>query len=150
MDDTRAFHLAENLRSFADFVDEHAPVLPESIAVDCYSYVWDWQMETDADGVEETIPAVIARAMRAGIKGSDKIRKEYSDSFFRLYMDFGSKVKIQYKIVCNRDEVCEKHVVGTEVVTEKVPPEGEWIEKEVTKEIVEWKCSPLLAVVEGE
>ena len=65
-------------------------------------------------------------------------------------MDFGKKQPVRYKIVCNREEVCEKHVVGTEKVTKKVAPPGEWTEEEVEQDIIEWKCNPLLAVVDGE
>ena len=150
MDDNKAFHLADNLRTFADFIDEHAADLPKEIQVDCYTYIWDWDLPTDADGNQETVPATISRAMRAGLKGTAQSRKEYSDSYFRLFMDFGKKQPVRYKIVCNREEVCEKHVVGTEKVTKKVAPPGEWTEEEVEQDIIEWKCNPLLAVVDGE
>jgi len=53
---------------------------------------------------------------------------------------------LQYRVVCNREEVCEKNVIGTKMVTKRVPPEGEWSEQEVEEEIVEWVCNPLLAI----
>ena len=143
MKDNAAFHLGENLRTFADFIDEHAADLPDSIEVDCYTYLWDWSV---AEGT--SVPIAMSRAMRAGLKSSAVVKKEYSDNYFRLYMDFGIKQPVQFKIVCDRDEVCEKHVVGTEKVMKSVAPAGKWTEEEVEQDIIEWKCNPLLNVVD--
>ena len=143
MNDNRAFHLAENLRTFADFIDEHAEDLPADIKMDCYTYLWDWNVEEDS-----TVPVAMSRAMRAGLKSSAVVKKEYSDNYFRLYMDFGIREPVQFKIVCNRDEVCEKHVVGTQKVMKQIAPAGKWTEEEVEEDIVEWKCNPLLNVVD--
>jgi hypothetical protein len=143
MKDNAAFHLAENLRTFADFVDEHAADLPDQSEIDCYTYLWDWNV---AEG--ESVPIAMSRAMRAGLKSAATVKKEYSDNYFRLYMDFGIKQPVQFKIVCNRDEVCEKHVVGTEKVMKQIAPAGKWTEEEVEQDIVEWKCNPLLNVVD--
>ena len=140
MDDSKAFCLADNLRSFAEFIDEHAASLPEDITIDCYTYVWDWDQDA-------SVPEVLAKAMRAGVKGATKIEKDGNGSYFKLFMEFGNKHPLEYRLTCNRDEVCTKRVVGTERVTKKIPPEGDWTEKEVDQDIVEWDCNPLLAVV---
>ena len=63
---------------------------------------------------------------------------------FTLTFKFG---KLNYSILCDREEVCERIVTGTEEVTESVAVK--WEEKTRTKETVKWKCHPLLAVVEG-
>ena len=136
MNPDEAGELAYDLRKFADFLDIHAEELPK-VQVDVASYVWDY------NGSGDDVPQSVALAMRAGLKDADKVEKEYSDNYFRMYMSFGA---LKYKIVCNRDEVCERKVLGTEMVTKSVPPEGKWVEKEVEQEIVEWVCNPLLAI----
>ena len=138
MKDSKTFQLASDLRNFADFIEEHGLILPD-ITVDCRSYLWNYTMPEEGD-----VPASIALAMRAGMKSADTVKKEYSDDYFRLFVHFG---KLIYKVVCNREEVCTKRVVGTETVTKQVPPKGEWTEETVTQDIVEWDCNPLLAVV---
>ena len=133
--DHRAYRLAEDLRSFADFLDQYGEELPH-VTAEIASHVWGYS--------GESVPESVALAMRAGLKGAGAVEKEYSDNYFRLYLTFGS---LKYKVVCNRDEVCERKVLGTEMVTRSVPPEGEWTEKEIEQDIVEWVCNPLLSVV---
>ena len=94
----KAYKLAEDLRSFADFLDDHGEELPH-VSVDVASHVWGYS--------GESVPESVALAMRAGLKGAGTVEKEYSDNYFRLYLSFGS---LKYKIVCNRDEVCERKV----------------------------------------
>ena len=134
MDYDKRWTLANDLRQFADFLDDHGQDIPD-VNIDVSSRVWSW---TDAGDV----PTAIALALRAGMKGADEVTKEYSDDYFRLYLSFGD---LEYRVSCDRDEVCERTVVGTETVMEPVPPEGDWTEKAVEKEIVKWVCNPLLA-----
>ena len=134
MDYNKRTELASNLREFADFLDNHGQDIPD-VTVDVSSRVWSWTSAGD-------VPTAIALALRAGMKGADEVTKEYSDNYFRLYLSFGG---LQYRVLCDRDEVCERTVVGTETVMESVPPEGEWTEQAVEKDIVEWVCNPLLA-----
>ena len=135
MNPDKAGELAYELRRFADFLDIHAEELPD-VQIEAASYVWGYM---DA----QSVPESVALAMRAGLKDADTVEKEYSDNYFRMYLSFGA---FRYKIVCNRDEVCERKVIGTKMVTEKVPPEGDWTEKVVETELVEWVCNPLLAI----
>ena len=134
MDYNKRTELASNLREFADFLDNYGHDIPD-VNVDVSSRVWSWTSAGD-------VPTAIALALRAGMKGADEVTKKYSDDFFRLYLSFGD---LEYRVSCDRDEVCERTVVGTETVMESVPPEGEWTEKEVEKDVVEWVCNPLLA-----
>ena len=134
MDYNKRTELASNLREFADFLDNYGHDIPD-VNVDVSSRVWSWTSASD-------VPTAIALALRAGMKGADEVRKKYSDDFFRLYLSFGD---LEYRVSCDRDEVCERTVVGTETVMELAPPEGEWTEKPVEKEVVEWVCNPLLA-----
>jgi len=134
MDYNKRWTLANDLREFADFLDNYGHDIPD-VNVDVSSRVWSWTSASD-------VPTAIALALRAGMKGADEVRKKYSDDFFRLYLSFGD---LEYRVSCDRDEVCERTVVGTETVMELAPPEGEWTEKPVEKEVVEWVCNPLLA-----
>jgi len=134
MDYNKRTELASNLREFADFLDNYGHDIPD-VNVDVSSRVWSWTSASD-------VPTAIALALRAGMKGADEVTKEYSDNYFRLYLSFG---ELQYRVLCDRDEVCERTVVGTETVMESVPPEGEWTEQAVEKDVVEWVCNPLLA-----
>ena len=130
----RADQLVGDLRKFATFLEEWWSYLPDDLDVGIASHLWGWDVED--------VPDAMIEAVRAGLKGGAEIRKDYSNLYFRVYMTFG---ELEYKIVCDRDQVCTKKVVGTETVTKKVPPEGEWTEEEVEQDVVEWECHPLLA-----
>ena len=131
----RTNQLVDDLRQFADFVEDHGSVLPD-VQVDVRSFLWGYSSDTD-------VPESVALALRAGVKDADSVKKEYENETFRLYLEFG---KLQYRVVCNRDAVCTKNVIGTQTVTKSVPPKGDWTEETVTEEIVEWVCNPLLAI----
>ncbi|OLE27951.1 MAG: hypothetical protein AUG44_08665 [Actinobacteria bacterium 13_1_20CM_3_71_11] len=90
---------------------------------------------------------MMAKFARAAARGRIKHEKDASNSFFELKLWFGP-VKLQ--VSADREQVCERVVVGTETVTKKVKdpdalaavPEVEVTE---TVEQVEWRCVPLLA-----
>lgn len=125
----------QGLREFADFLETHedvpSPVWEETI----YRYVDD----------EDKVKA----AARTG----DSWVKDYGTDTFRLKRRFGNGA-ITYSINCEREKVCEKKIVGTEV-QELV--DEEWIREQYRHiretapkiptevEIVEWDCKPLLA-----
>ena len=137
MEYEKAKQMAADLRRVAGFVEERFTMLPD-MDVEITSYVgFGWNNSGDDD-----IPATIADAVLAGLAEGATVRKDYGSSYFRAYLGFGD---IEYKVVCQRDEVCTRRVVGTEMVTKQVPPEGEWTEQEVEQDIVEWDCHPLLA-----
>jgi hypothetical protein len=133
----KALQLADDLHKFADFVEVRGDELPD-ISIDLRSYVWDWALPERDD-----VPKAIALAMRAGMKKADKVTKEYTDNYFRLFLHFGS---LEYKVICNRDDVCTKRVTGSEMVTKQIPPDGKWTEETVEQDIVEWDCNPLLDI----
>lgn len=130
----RADQLVGDLRKFATFLEEWWSYLPDDLDVEITSHLWGWDVED--------VPDAMIEAVRAGLKGGAQITKDYQHSYFRVYMTFGELV---YRIVCDREQVCTKKVVGTETVTKKVPPDGEWTEEEVEQDVVEWECHPLLA-----
>ena len=138
MEYIKAKALAKNLRKFALFIQDNADELPDEIKVEVSSHLWSW--DTDHE-----IPATIGKAMKVALFDGADIQKEYTDSYFRCYMTWGhDDPKIIWKVVSHREDVCEKKVVGTHMVTKMVAPKGDWTEQEVEEEIVEWECHSLL------
>lgn len=69
--------------------------------------------------------------------------KNTSDTLYTLSKQFGP---VQLDVVFLRDIVCERRVVGTKAVTEKVPdPGAPLVEITREEEIVEWDCPSALA-----
>lgn len=114
----RAEYIA-GLRAIADFL-EGRPDVP---------------LPYDADlGRHYTDRAEFIAAVRA-IGGE----KRYSSDFMEVARSFGPH---EVRFQCLRETVCERVVVGTEKVM--VPdPDAPKVEKE--REVVEWRCAPLLA-----
>ena len=140
MDYDKATTLAKNLRKFALFVQDNASELPDDIAIEVSSHLWSWDTTTDTE-----VPVAVGKAMKAAVNDGADIKKEYSDNYFRCYMTWGyEEPKIVWKIATHREDVCERKVVGTHMVKKMVAPEGDWTEKEVEEDIVEWECHSLL------
>ena len=143
MEDMKAHLLASNIREFASFIEYNAADLPEDMKIDIATHLWSWDYDDDVE-----IPATIGKAMRAALQDGADIKKDYSDNYFRCYLTWGIEdPKIIWKIVSSREDVCTKNVVGVHKVTKMVAPEGEWTQKEVEEEIVEWECHSLLASI---
>ena len=146
MEQSKANRLANNMRKFALFIQDNADELPDDIKVDVATHLWSWDVSDDTE-----IPATIGRAMRAAMHDDADVKKDYTDNYFRCYMTWGIEdPKIIWKIVSSREDVCTKNVVGTHKVIRQVPPEGDWTQKEVEEEIVEWECHSLLASATDE
>ena len=132
----KAIEMVEDLRKVADFIEKQFSQVPD-IDVEITSYVgFGW------DESAEDIPAIIADTVLAGLAEGASVRKDYGSSYFRAYLGFG---ELEYRVTCERDAVCTRRVIGTQMVTKSMPPEGEWTEKEVEEDVVEWDCHPLLA-----
>ena len=132
----KAIEMVEDLRKVADFIEKQFSQVPD-IDVEITSYVgFGW------DESAEDIPAIIADTVLAGLAEGASVRKDYGSSYFRAFLGFG---ELEYRVICERDAVCTRRVIGTQMVTKSVPPEGEWTEKEVEEDVVEWDCHPLLA-----
>ena len=146
MERDKARTLANNMRKIALFIQDNAEDLPPDIKIDMATHLWSWDVN---EGTE--IPAIFGNAMRAALHDGADIKKDYSDGYFRCYLTWGvEEPKITWKIVSSREDVCTKTVVGTKTVTKMVAPEGDWTEKEVTEDIVEWECHSLLKVGEAD
>ena len=140
MEKDKARTLAKNMRKVALFIQDNADDIPDDIQIGMTTHLWSWDVK---EGTE--IPAIFSNAMRAALHNGADIKKDYSDGYFRCYLTWGiEEPKITWKIVSSRDDVCTKTVVGTHKVMKMVAPEGDWTEKEVEEEIVEWECHSLL------
>ena len=132
MEHDKALELAKELRDLADFIElDPSKLPPEGIDVEVKSYIWG------DHATRETFLALVKLGLDSPTVSN--IRKEYSGNYFEVHLSIGS---IDYEAWAQREAVCDRRVIGTEMVTEKVAIEFE--EREVEKEIVEWDCHPLL------
>ena len=75
-------------------------------------------------------------------------RKDIAGDLFTIRKEIGP---MTLKFLFWRNSVCERVVVATEEVPERViPAEPERVEPAYTKEIVEWRCEPVLPHRERE
>ena len=73
-----------------------------------------------------------------------KATKTYGHEFVNIEHPFGSRVKLY--IATQRHVVCERVVIGTEVIPEHViPAQDERVIPERVIEKIEWRCAPILA-----
>ena len=127
MDNTKHVEQANALREIARWLENHpeVPLLPEHI----YVYV--------GTNSREALQAII-KAGRPTRKGGGK-----QTELLSLVVSFGA-LKLEY--VAWKHAVCEKRVVGTRIIPERMieATEAKLI-PETTEEITEWVCGPLLA-----
>ena len=119
MSDTRQ-ETIDGLRALADYL-ETRPDVP----LPYFGFV-------NAFGDEEELP-VVARAMGG-------FTKDHTGDYLTLVKSFGP---VGLHVHFASEQVCERVVVGTEEVPEKVTPAH-------TKEIVEWKCPESLLALTPE
>lgn len=115
---------AASLRKLADWYEEH-PTIP----------LPDEEISVTADLDSKEAAAEILRACLP-------CKKEYTGGLFVVKKPIGS---LTLKFIFWRDAVCERVVVGTKEVPEKViPATEERIEPAHIEEIVEWRCEPVM------
>ena len=127
-------HIA-GLAPVVHWLDQH-PDLKINPEVTGHGKVHAFVSPYDGDGTERFAAAV--RALKDGAP-LGTIRREDTDSYTSVIRDFGA---VTFELYTTRDTVCEKVVVGTETV-EIADPDAPKVT--VEREIVEWKCSPILA-----
>src|SRR5882762_2054563 len=115
------------LREMADFLESH----PEVICP-CTN--------------ELTIFGASKEQIEIGARAFGKADKVYLSEHFQLRKPFGMGAW-HIEFWSPREVVCERVVVDTEEVDEQVFPEQ--VIPAHTKEIVEWRCSPILATEGG-
>jgi hypothetical protein len=128
---------ATKLRFVADLLDQH-PDLPHPCVFTYGNGTVEvtWQLMNDADTKDAQKDH--ARSIIAAIGG--KWDKHPWDDRFDFSRQLG-EVKLQ--IFAHRDQLCERVVLGTEEVT--LPAVEAKPERTETREVVEWRCTPLLA-----
>lgn len=131
MDQPTVAEIAAGLRALADFLDAH-PELPAPI------YLTDTSVWFPHG---EEIPALIRAALASGVE----VVKHDSVAQRNIELRFGA---VGAMALVNKSEVCERVVVGTEVVQ---VPDPAYIPPliETTVEKTEWRCRPLLAPAES-
>ncbi len=155
MDQEKAIDVANSLRSMADFIEANPDVSPYKgdrfreieyrIPI---QYAPDMRSDGDLMPLGDEISsfdkqkAHLTKFVRLGLNHGAEIDKDYFDDRAWVTLKFGNSVNI--KLVAERDAVCTRRIVDTVTEIERVPVE--WEEKEVTREVVEWDCLPLLKV----
>lgn len=130
--DPRAEYVA-GLRTLADLLEQQPDLQLPATGRTTAVYVI-------ADGDQKAQLADWARAM------TGRKTKDASDAYFSLEGKVGG---LDVIVIANREDVCERVVVGTRDVVEEAPdPEAVAALPKTTvtrtEEIVEWRCSPVL------
>lgn len=132
------------LRTVADILEQH-PNLPAP-SVSFYqsgNVSVHWYLCLDSYGMVENMQKHYAAEIVRALGG--KWNKEESGDDFRFAQQ---RDGIDYTILVKRSAVCERIVVGTETVTVPAMPAREALPARIeTREVVEWRCEPLLADV---
>lgn len=125
MNDRQQF--IDELRDFADWLEAN-PLVPTPVAQ--RTQLW-------ASSAKQA--ALIVRAF-------GNCTKEYGDDgYFRATPERWRALGVY--VATTRETVCGRVVVGVETVVESVPVTFET--RETEREIVEWKCAPILAASEA-
>lgn len=130
------------LRDLADWYDKHPDFdLPYELENANAAHPFTVGVFKDHMGGPDTTAVRFADAVRqlGGARSKDP-----SDGYMRVTREFGPGVALEVWVM--RDEVCEAVVVGTEtvVVNEVVRP-AVTKSVETQRDIVEWRCAPVLA-----
>lgn len=125
------------LRGVIDWLEAH-PEVPMPIAFDGSLYARDYGGFTwHVQGDQKAGLATIARALPGPVQ-----KDAASNGQFYLV---GRVAGIRMLAIANRDEVCQRVVVGTREVEEEVPaPGAPTVTVTHVVEDVEWRCGSLL------
>lgn len=116
-----AAEFAAGLRAVAELVES----LPDADLMPSIHFSLFWA----------TTPEEMTAAGRAARKLGASVVKEYTDSTASVEMAFGP---VTVRALAPRDVVCERVVVGTELVE---VPDPDAPKVTVERDIVEWRCS---------
>lgn len=136
--------LADVLRAAADVLDAHpdlpAPYITTSSHRGEHKADLSWYLTLDARDDLATQKALAGRIVRAIDGHWEKIPDTYQDFVFRQERP-GLRLDVQVE----REAVCQRIVTGTETVA--IPAKPAEPMRVETREVVEWRCEPLLAEV---
>ena len=122
------------LRQLAAILDAH-PELPlpsfgQGASNPALAYVDDWQQDAK-------------QVLAAWARAAGHAEKAVDGDWYKLDLTLAG---FRLQVYSSRDAVCERVVTGTETVTIPAQPAVDAQPERVeTREIVEWRCSPLLA-----
>lgn len=108
----------------------------------------DWNGYVTSGAAQDRQRAVLAELARVGLRAGVKVDKQTSGAnLFGVALTVGV---IKMTVYGDRNEVCERVVVGTREVTEEAPDPAAVAALPTTtvtrvEEIVEWRCGSLLA-----
>lgn len=133
--ETKATELADGLRAVADMIEAN----PELAHILRYALT---HLSEPLDDRDQMITLA-----RIGARTTGKVTKDFTGKHASVRIAFGPVSVTGY---IDREQVCERVVVGHETVIEAGPdPDAvaalPVVEREVEREIVEWRCHPLLA-----
>lgn len=132
--------LAEVLRQAADLLVAHPDLPPPYITTSSHGgasadLAWILMLHADRGLVEQK--AVALQIIRT--VGGKWEKLTYGDDF-----TFGQqRGPLRLEVVVKREAVCERVVTGTETVT--IPAVAANPERTEEREVVEWRCEPVLA-----
>lgn len=128
----RRKEVADGYRAFADLI-EQVPELGDEVSDEERILVYVYE-----DAAKRL--AAIARSLPG------RVDKLADSDYFGFDYDLGGGRTIQ--VYSSRSAVCERVVVGTETIETQVEVEPAKTEtKLVEREVVEWRCEPLLSKV---
>lgn len=141
-----AREVATGVRALADMIETN-PAIADEIG-------WTLRNLLVPIATSDDQRATLAAFARAGTSAGAKVTKDVSgnnDEHFGVDITLG---KVKLRVYGTRSEICERVVTGTREVVEEVPdPEALAAVPTTTvtrtEEIVEWKCSSLLAPAAG-
>lgn len=129
---------AQKLRAAADLIEAH-PELP----IPCvfgyqsnHAVEVTWQL-MNTEGVKDDQRSAAIQIVQA--IGGKWDKEPWGDRFDMVTRRDGLKIEV----FTQRDQVCERVVTGTETVT--IPAVEAQAERVEEREVVEWRCEPLLA-----
>jgi hypothetical protein len=139
-----AEQLAADLRELADMIEAN----PAIANVSGLRWAFD-RMLVSVNTKDEVVALTRAGMRTAGVK----VEKHQGEKYAGVDIKFGGRLSLH--VYTDREEVCERVVIGTREVTEEVPdPEALAAVPKVivtkTVEDVKWVCSPLLAPAAGD
>lgn len=128
------------IRELADWLEAHPDIpIPHGLTGD-NEFAYEL-IHASHGGDQQAVLADVARALPGKVT---KYVLKVDETLFTISGRLSGGIYI--KVVADRDEVCERVVVGTRKVTEQVPaPDAPMVEVTRTVEDVEWHCVPLLA-----
>ena len=134
--------MADTLRAVAEFIDAH-PDLPRPPYVCCYDHTPDqadvsWYLSINNNAVDEADQKAKATAIIRSVGG--KWDKTPSGNDMRFEQTVNG---LHLDVLVAREAVCERVVTGTETVT--LPAVEAQPERTEERDVVEWRCEPLLA-----